>query len=228
MLKVTQRLLAALVVNFAVVLPLCADTGAVIDIQNEPHHHVVFENSLIRILEVTIEPGTSTLFHRHSRDNFAVYLADVTTANQPEGQPQPDSAPHAAGSIGFAAGDAKPYVHRVVNTGSSAVHLLDVELKLAADHRTGSASSAAPVPIDNDRIRGYTISLGAGQSSAPIELGPGVLVVMPGSAIEQTKSGGKSERVSAGGPRWRWRPAGSYVLKNRSGATALAVEVEIK
>jgi hypothetical protein len=228
MLKATQRLLAALVVNFAVVLPLCADTGTVIDIQNEPHHHVVFENSLIRILEVSIDPGTSTLFHRHSRDNFAVYLSDVTTANQPEGQPQPDSAPHVAGSVGFAAGDAKPYVHRVVNTGPSAVHLLDVEIKLPADHRTGNANTLAPVAIDNDRIRAYSISLAPQQPSAPIQLGPGVLVVMPGVAVEQTPSGGKAERVGADGPRWRWRPAGSYVLRNRSDTTALAVEIEIK
>ena len=140
----------------------------------------------------------------------------------------PDAAAHAAGSVGFAAGDAQPYVHRVVNTGTSPVHIIDVEIKLPADHRTGSASSAAPTAIDNDRIRAYTISLAPGQSSAPIELGPGVLVVMPGAAVEQTKSGGKSERVGAKGARWRWRPAGSYGLRNRSGATALAVEVEIK
>jgi hypothetical protein len=34
--------------------------------------------------------------------------------------------------------------------------------------------------------------------------------------------------VGTVGPRWRWRPAGSYVLRNRSDSTALAVEVEIK
>ena len=88
--------------------------------------------------------------------------------------------------------------------------------------------SSAPPAVDNDRIRAYTISLAPEQSSAPIELGPGVLAVMPGVAVEQTKSGGKSERVGVDGPRWRWRPAGSYVLRNRSGQTALAVEVEIK
>jgi hypothetical protein len=228
MLNVSHRLLTAVLINLALVLPLAAETGAVIDIQNEPHHHVVFENSLIRILEVTIEPGTSTLFHRHSRDNFAVYLDEVTTVNQPEGQPMPDAVPHVTGSVGFAAGDAKPYVHRVVNTGPSAVHLLDIELKLPADHRTGSANTLAPVAVDNDRIRAYTISLAPQQPSAPMQLGPGVLVVMPGVAVEQTASGGKSERVGTVGPRWRWRPAGSYVLRNRSDSTALAVEVEIK
>jgi hypothetical protein len=227
MLNVTQRIVAAALIDLSLALPLCADSGAVIDIQNEPHHHVVFENSLIRILDVTIEPGTSTLYHRHSRDNFAVYLADVTTANQPEGQPMPDSAPHATGSVGFAAGDAKPYVHRVVNTGAAAVHLLDVELKMPAGHRTGDANTLTPVAIDNERIRAYGISLAPQQSSAPLQLGPGVLVVMPGVAVEQT-GGAKTQHVGTAGPRWRWRPAGSYVLRNRSDVTALAVEVEIK
>jgi hypothetical protein len=228
MLNITQRIVAAVLINLGLALPLCADTGTVIDVGNEPHHHVVFENSLVRILEVTIEPGTSTVYHRHSRDNFAVYLNDATTANQYEGKPQPDSAAHVAGSVSFSAADAQPYVHRVVNTGPSAVHVLDVEIKLPADHRTGSASSLAPVAIDNDRIRAYTISLAPEQPSPTLELGPGVLVVMPGVAVEQTKSGGKSQPVGVDGPRWRWRPAGSYVLRNRSGQTALAVEVEIK
>jgi hypothetical protein len=228
MLNPTHRTVLAVLVNLALVLPPYAASGAIIDVQSEPHHRVVFENSLIRILDVTIEAGTSTVFHRHRRDNFAVYLVDATTANQYMGKPMPDAAAHAAGSVSFAAGDAQPYVHRVVNTGTSQARVIDVEIKLPADQRTGSASSAAPVAIDNDRIRAYTISLSAGESSAPLELGPGVLVVMPGCAVEQTKTGGKSERVPAGGPRWRWRPAGSYVLKNRSGATALAVEIEIK
>jgi hypothetical protein len=227
MLNVTQRIVAAVLVNLAVALPLCADTGTVIDVRNEPHHHLVFENSLVRILEVTIEPGTSTVFHRHSHDNFAVYLNDASTASQYEGKPMPDSAPHVAGSVTFSAADAQPYVHRVVNTGPSAVHVLDVEIKLPMDHRTGTANTLAPVAIDNDRIRAYTISLAPQQPSAPIQLGPGVLVVMPGVAVEQT-GGGKTERVGVDGPRWRWRPAGSYVLRNRSGTTALAVEVEIK
>ena len=228
MLNVTHRIVAAVLINAGLALPLCAETGTVIDVQNEPHHRVVFENSLIRIFDVTIEPGTSTLFHRHSRDNFAVYLGDATSANQLAGKPVPDSAPHVAGSVSFAAADAQPYVHRVVNTGSSAVHVLDVEIKLPADHRTGSASSLAPAAIDNDRIRAYTISLAPEQSSPTLQLGPGVLVVMPGVAVEQRKSGGKSEAVGVDGPRWRWRRAGSYVLRNRSGQTATAVEVEIK
>jgi hypothetical protein len=35
---------------------------------HEPHHHTIYEDSRVRILDVQIEPGESTLSHRHDTD----------------------------------------------------------------------------------------------------------------------------------------------------------------
>jgi quercetin dioxygenase-like cupin family protein len=96
-------------------------------VEQEPHHHVVFENQYVRVLDVVLKPGETTLFHRHSLDNVAVQLSDATTKRQSAGQDWAD-APVKDGSVGFFGGAKTPYVHRIMNTGSSVFHVLDVEI----------------------------------------------------------------------------------------------------
>jgi len=43
-------------------------TGKPMPFQEEPHHHWKFENQYVRVFEVMLAPGESTLFHTHSSD----------------------------------------------------------------------------------------------------------------------------------------------------------------
>jgi quercetin dioxygenase-like cupin family protein len=96
-------------------------------VEQEPHHHVVFENQYVRVLEVSVRPGETTLFHRHSLDNVAVQLSDTTIKRQSAGGDW-DTSPAKEGSVSFIAGAATPYVHRIANIGSTVFHVLDVEI----------------------------------------------------------------------------------------------------
>jgi quercetin dioxygenase-like cupin family protein len=96
-------------------------------VEQEPHHRVVFENQYVRVLDVVLKPGETTLFHRHSLDNVAVLLSDAMTKRQSAGQDWVD-APVNDGSVGFSGGTKTPYVHRITNAGSSVFHVLDVEI----------------------------------------------------------------------------------------------------
>jgi quercetin dioxygenase-like cupin family protein len=96
-------------------------------VEQEPHHHVVFENQYVRVLDVVVQPGETTLFHRHSLDNVAVQLSDATIRRQYPGQDWVTS-PAKAGSVGFTAGTKIPYVHRITNIGSAVFHVMDIEI----------------------------------------------------------------------------------------------------
>jgi hypothetical protein len=98
-----------------------------VPVEREPHHHVVFENQYIRLLDVVVPPSEMTLFHTHSLDNVAVLLAETTLKNQ---NPSEDwtERPITHGSVGFRAGTKKPYTHRIMNTGSAVFHVMDVEI----------------------------------------------------------------------------------------------------
>ena len=98
-----------------------------VPVEQEPHHHLVFENQYVRVLDVVVDPGDTTLFHTHSLDNLAVQLTDAIIKRQFPGQPWVDS-PAKEGSVGFTAGTVKPYTHRITNAGSSVFHVLDIEI----------------------------------------------------------------------------------------------------
>jgi len=98
-----------------------------VPVEREPHHHVVFENQYVRLLDVVVPPGEMTLFHKHSLDNVAVLLADTTLKNQNPGQGWTER-PITQGSVGFRAGTKTPYTHRIMNTGSVVFHVMDVEI----------------------------------------------------------------------------------------------------
>ena len=107
-----------------------AGTGTEIDpvpVEREPHHHVVFENQYLRLLDVVVPAGEMTLFHTHSLDNVAVLLADTSLKNQNPGEDWTER-PITHGSVGFRPGTKTPYTHRIMNTGTVEFHVMDVEI----------------------------------------------------------------------------------------------------
>lgn len=96
-------------------------------VEQEPHHRVVFENQYVRVLDVVVKPGETTLFHRHSIDNVPIILTGADNRTQFAGKDWTPT-PAKSGSVGFIPGDAKPYVHRISNQGSTVYHVIDVEI----------------------------------------------------------------------------------------------------
>lgn len=96
-------------------------------VEQEPHHHVVFENQYVRVLDVVVKPGETTLFHKHSLDNVAIQFSEATIKRQSPGQDW-IATPAKDGSVGFTAGTAKPYIHRIMNSGGTVFHVMDVEI----------------------------------------------------------------------------------------------------
>jgi quercetin dioxygenase-like cupin family protein len=102
--------------------------GGAIPVEQEPHHHVLFKNQYVCVLDVQISPGESLLFHRHSYDNLSIRVSGGLIQNQIEGSDWPAPAEVKPGAVVFAEASKKPYTHRVKNVGSSVYHVVDVEL----------------------------------------------------------------------------------------------------
>jgi quercetin dioxygenase-like cupin family protein len=103
-------------------------SGATIQVEQEPHHHVLFENQYVRVLDVQIPPGESLLFHTHSYDNLSVRISGGLIQNQMQGSDWPAATEVKPGAVVFAEASKKPYIHRVRNLGASPYHVVDVEL----------------------------------------------------------------------------------------------------
>jgi len=98
-----------------------------VPVEGEPHHHVIFENQYVRVLDVVVRPGDTTLFHKHSLDNVSVVLTGTALKNQVAGGDWTERLAN-DGTVGFAAGTKQPYTHRITNAGVTVFHVLDVEI----------------------------------------------------------------------------------------------------
>lgn len=136
-----------------------------VPVHEEPRHRPIFENTRVRALDVRFEPGAASLFHRHALHNVAVRIAGGTTRADPVGgEGVPRHSP--TGSVVFHSA-SPPYVHRVVNVGTTAVHIVDVELlRGRAVPVTAAADDLARhvVEVENEHVRVSRVRLGPGES----------------------------------------------------------------
>ena len=90
----------------------------------EPHHHTVYEDSRVRILDVEIEPRGATLLHRHDTDYVWVALGDSRLTDAVPGRP--DTRIQAAdASIHFSRGG---FAHVARNENNGPFHDVMVDL----------------------------------------------------------------------------------------------------
>lgn len=130
-----------------VILALTAWTQqaqAPVELTAEPHHHLVVENKNVRAFAFSVDPGQSTLVHRHGHDYVSVFIGDGQFLNAKEGaQPVP---------VSFKDGDVKftpPLVHAVTDTGSGPARNATIELlQPTTNQKACTESCSVPVPCD--------------------------------------------------------------------------------
>src|SRR5215467_3914373 len=97
--------------------------GAVLA-KREPHHHLVYEDSTIRVLRVRVPPHDTTLLHEHDPDYFWISLGPSTLINVRPGTPDA-SVSSADLAFHYAVG---PFAHIARNPGSAPFDNITVEL----------------------------------------------------------------------------------------------------
>lgn len=126
-------------------LPLFAAEKPV-PVRDEPMHQVVFENDFVRVIDVQIPPGETSLYHIHVIPSVIVYLTKST--NRSESWPDRailtrDVMP---AQSRYAPYDEKPLTHRVTNTGTGLFRVFDIELlKKPSAHGPLAAMASAGV-----------------------------------------------------------------------------------
>ena len=93
----------------------------------EPHHHVKYENQYVRVLEVTLQPGESSLFHTHSLDILYITMADAVARAQEQGENWGPETAFKAGRVSFENAWKIPHTHRLKNVGKTLFHTISIE-----------------------------------------------------------------------------------------------------
>ena len=116
------------------------DTVAV---SKEPLHKNVFENQYVRVLDLHIAPGDTTLFHKHVLPCVSISLHPVRTGAQTIVDDRGPKVSSLDRRITFEGFYQSPRVHRVWNRDTSLFHWMDVEVLTKGD-----SSIEAPIALE--------------------------------------------------------------------------------
>jgi len=93
----------------------------------EPHHYLRYENQIIRVLEVRIRPGESSVFHTHTHDDLYLTLSDAVARAQMQGGNWGSDTAFKSGEASSDDASKHPLTHRLENVGRTEFHTLDIE-----------------------------------------------------------------------------------------------------
>ncbi len=99
-----------------------------VPVDKEPHHHFVFQNQYVRVLNVLFPVGETSLFHTHSNDNVGIPISGDKTQSQPFGGEWSEAQEVKPGVAGFRKARGQAYTHRVRSAGKLPFHVIDVEV----------------------------------------------------------------------------------------------------
>jgi quercetin dioxygenase-like cupin family protein len=99
-----------------------------LEIDLEPHHHVLFKNQYVEVMDVRIDPGDTTAYHTHAHDTVFIHLSDSVTQSQTKDKDWDPALPSKPGDVAFDKDSQHPFTHHVKNAGAGAFHVLDIEL----------------------------------------------------------------------------------------------------
>ena len=218
------------------ILTQCAFAVAqeqVIDAKEEPHHRPKFVNEVVRVLDIEVLPGDATQYHTHSLDYPYLMLSTTLLKNDIPGKPQTDLNIK-LGLIGYYRASQGAYTHRFTNVDVTTFRAIGIELLINKPAGVGgeplAENTIVKKVLDNERVRGYRLTLQPGESIGPLLLpGRSVRVAQTPAAIEQSVDGGATRKISMRLAQFEWREtAANVVLKNVGDATVEVVEFEFK
>ena len=116
------------IVSFLAVLTFYSFTiAAQVQVSKEPRHKSGLENKYIRLLDVHIQPGDTSLFHIHSTPSVFVHFTNTVVCSQIKGK-EWVTAKNTEGNASYRSFVNDTLVHRVSNCDTVPFHVTDVEL----------------------------------------------------------------------------------------------------
>lgn len=219
--------------SIATVLLLVATwaTGsAQVPVGKEPHHRVVFEDDRLRVLDVNIPPGATTLEHSHDHDLVTVSIGQADTRTRAPGADWGAVRPRRPlGDVSATEYAGQPGVHTIQNVGSDLYHLIAVENLRQSGWQTTPAVGAPGLraAVESRAFRAWSIELDPSRPSVTRALAsPSVVVLVVGEVVLTRKS--HEQKRLTPGARWSVVGAGEeYTLSSRGGSARL-VEIEVR
>ena len=236
---VIQLLSAALIFGcLAVDVAVAQTTNQAVPVAAESNHKIRFDNESVRVYEVFLEKGKSTLMHEHLVDSFTVFFTNSEISVETYGS-KAAVVKRDAGAVGFASTAAGPYSHRLTSIGDTPFHVMAMQLQSPAPKGPIPANlrpaSTSKLLLENARGRVYRITLEPGAVTERFNrMASSMLFAISSGRISENISGkptvdGLPERIWDFEPgSLRWSGTNNMLsMKNESSTPIELVEIEV-
>jgi quercetin dioxygenase-like cupin family protein len=203
---------------------LSSQSAPPIPVDQEPRHRVMLADDRLRVLEVSIPAGDTSLNHQHDFDLVTINIENgpTRTFSSPDGWSA--VRPREVGGVNVAEYTGRSSAHVVQNVGDRAYRLTGVE-----NLKTGEWSSHAAIAEPGVRVitesrafRAYQVDLIRDRRATHVHQVPVVVTLLEGRAMEGRAEGRPLERPG----EWRVVPAGVvHELATDTGARIIEIEV---
>ena len=186
-------------------------TESYVPVRDEPRHRRRFENELVRVYDVFIPPGDTTLYHHHTEDTFYVAVNEATVEDRTWGEEGVRTGTAPAGSLLCRTHRSRPLIHQVHNIGDGDMRLIGAEIK-ASPPATSAEPLVAPghtLALDRPQLRVYDLALDPGSTTGEFEYHFASLTVMLSVATLAIRHADGSESTviyAPGDVVWRQGP----------------------
>src|SRR5687768_14116923 len=150
---------------FLLVSLLKTNAQDAIAVSKEPLHKNVFENKYVRVLDLRIAPGDTTMLHKHETPCVSISLHPVRTGSQTIIDDKSPRVPSLDRRITFDGFYQSPRIHRVWNRDTSTFHWMDVEILTKGDRNLEEpiTTDGFTKVFDAPPVRTYRLTLKGNQ-----------------------------------------------------------------
>lgn len=201
-----------------------------VPVRDEPHHKVILENDYVRLIDVHIQPGDTTLIHKHEINSVIVFLTNTKIGSQTVGE-QPTIAPVIPGYSRFSDFGERPVTHRVWNADTSAFHVMDIELvkqNVNADSCPIINDANVELALEQNLVRVYNLKIDEGKFFEFSKNNCAYLLIVVSGEISTTPlkdSPYASRKYTAGEYAW-YSPESGGKISSSNGANCVLLELK--
>jgi quercetin dioxygenase-like cupin family protein len=199
-----------------------------VEITSEPSHHLVFQNEYVRVFDVTVAPGATTLIHKHNHDYLFVTLGDSDVVSERVGE-KPAALQLKDGEVRFTPGN---FAHAAINKSDRPFHNITIELlKPSTNAKTCTESCDSGGTTRRISADQWTASMAGLPPNSTLNrppTGPTLLIAVSklDLARQSNDDVGPFKRVPGG---FDWIPGGRQeTMHNGTSQTAQFITLEFK
>jgi hypothetical protein len=171
---------------------------AQVQVSKEPRHKNALENKYVRLLDVNIQPGDTSLFHIHSTPSVFLYFTNTVVCSQIKGK-EWVTAKNAEGYAWYRSFENDTLVHRVSNCDTVPFHVTDVEL--LSPYKPARKIQPLPFTLlfENEKVIAYRLTAVVFNNQIIKSRGPIIAKMVAGSEVTiHNKKGKELSQLKAG------------------------------